>query len=327
MLKKIIFPAVFLAGTILTYGQEPAASPTSAPITDRSGERSSSAVPGQTQSVQGKVVKQQISKGLLNGKALKLPKPTYPLEARAARARGTVGVQVLIDEEGKVIHAVAFSGDPLLYEVSVEAAKLAVFSPTLMDGEPVRVSGTITYNFIPATLKERALNMGMSFSILRSENPGFLLRKDKTVQEYVKVFGKDIPDEVEAEKSLFDELASSSDRDRTALAGKLFEALKPHMNEEEKWRLEAGFYLGNIIIEIKRQIEIVAAGNTAFDTSNIKSQLRLINSLLVSVPQGVPPELVEKLKIVGAYESVADIGTPETAKALWGDAYTAVSSK
>jgi protein TonB len=53
-----------------------------------------------------------ISGGVLNGKALSLPKPPYPQIAKAAHASGTVVVQVLIDENGNVVSARAVSGHP-----------------------------------------------------------------------------------------------------------------------------------------------------------------------------------------------------------------------
>ena len=86
--------------------------------------------------------------GVLNGKALALPKPEYPEIARAAHASGTVVVQVLIDEEGYVISARAVSGHPLLQAVSVAAAREARFSPTTLSGQPVKVTGVIQYNFV-----------------------------------------------------------------------------------------------------------------------------------------------------------------------------------
>lgn len=89
-----------------------------------------------------------ISGGILNGKALKLAKPTYPRAAREAGASGTVVVQVLIDETGKVIHANAISGHPDLWKVSEDAASQSEFSPTKLAGQPVKVAGVIQYNFI-----------------------------------------------------------------------------------------------------------------------------------------------------------------------------------
>lgn len=93
----------------------------------------------------------QISGGVLNGKAIRLPKPAYPAAARAVNAEGAVSVQVLIDENGSVVSADAVSGHPLLRAAAVEAARSATFSPTLLAGNPVKVSGIITYNFVGVT--------------------------------------------------------------------------------------------------------------------------------------------------------------------------------
>ncbi len=91
----------------------------------------------------------QISGGVLNGKATSLPKPPYPPAARAVRAAGAVNVQVLIDENGNVVSANAVSGHPLLKAAAVAAARSAKFSPTKLSGQAVKVSGVITYNFVP----------------------------------------------------------------------------------------------------------------------------------------------------------------------------------
>jgi periplasmic protein TonB len=89
-----------------------------------------------------------ISGGVLNGKAISLPKPSYPPIARAAHASGTVVVQVTIDENGAVISASAVSGHPLLTQAAVNAARQARFSPTKLSGQPVKVTGVIQYNFV-----------------------------------------------------------------------------------------------------------------------------------------------------------------------------------
>jgi TonB family protein len=88
-----------------------------------------------------------ISGGLLNGKALSLPKPEYPSEVRAAGIEGVVVVQVSVDEQGNVTDARAIQGPAQLQDVSVKAALAAKFPPTLLSGEPVKVTGLIVYNF------------------------------------------------------------------------------------------------------------------------------------------------------------------------------------
>ncbi len=95
-----------------------------------------------------KPVPKQISGGVLNGKARSLPKPAYPSTARAMKAAGTVTVQVVIDESGNVVSANAVNGHALLRPAAVAAARQAKFSPTMLSGQPVKVSGVITYNFV-----------------------------------------------------------------------------------------------------------------------------------------------------------------------------------
>lgn len=86
--------------------------------------------------------------GVLNGMALRLPRPSYPEEARAARVSGKVKVKVVIDETGKVIRACGMSGHALLIRQSEIAAYGAIFTPTLLSGMPVKVTGIITYNYV-----------------------------------------------------------------------------------------------------------------------------------------------------------------------------------
>jgi TonB family protein len=93
-------------------------------------------------------ISKSLQGGALNIKAVDLPSPAYPKAARAVRASGAVTVQVLIDENGNIEYAGAVSGHPLLRAAAVEAAKNARFSPTMINGTPIKVSGVLTYNFV-----------------------------------------------------------------------------------------------------------------------------------------------------------------------------------
>jgi TonB family protein len=88
-----------------------------------------------------------IEGGVLNGKAISLPRPEYPVVAMKAGATGEVTVQITVDETGHVIEARAVSGHPLLQAAAVAAARQAVFAPTRLEGEPVRVAGALSYKF------------------------------------------------------------------------------------------------------------------------------------------------------------------------------------
>jgi TonB family protein len=90
-----------------------------------------------------------ISGGVLDGKAVSNPAPPYPAIARAARASGTVTVQVMVDEQGRVTSAQAVSGHPLLRAAAEAAARQARLTPTQLSGKPVKVTGVLTYDFKP----------------------------------------------------------------------------------------------------------------------------------------------------------------------------------
>jgi TonB family protein len=94
-----------------------------------------------------KPILKPVSGGVLNGVAISLPSPAYPETARRMRQSGTVTVEVVIDENGKVIAAQANGGPTILREAAVQAALRARFSPTKLSGQPVKVSGTINYKF------------------------------------------------------------------------------------------------------------------------------------------------------------------------------------
>jgi TonB family protein len=86
---------------------------------------------------------------MLSKRAVKLVKPDYPAAARATRARGAVTVKATVDENGDVISAEAVSGDPLLWQAAEKAAKKSKFSPNIVDGKAVQITGVIVYNFVP----------------------------------------------------------------------------------------------------------------------------------------------------------------------------------
>lgn len=88
-----------------------------------------------------------ITGGVLNGKAVSLPKPAYPEAAKVAGIGGTIGVNVVIDETGNVVSAEAeindlrerrdvdgtkldpLPADPSLRAAAEEAARNARFCP------------------------------------------------------------------------------------------------------------------------------------------------------------------------------------------------------
>ena len=94
-----------------------------------------------------KPILRPVSGGVLNGAATHLPPPMYPETAKRMRTSGVVTVEVVIDENGKVISANAANGPSTLREAAIQAALRARFSPTKLSGQPVKVFGTISYKF------------------------------------------------------------------------------------------------------------------------------------------------------------------------------------
>ncbi len=87
-----------------------------------------------------------IDAGSLNQRASKRVLPTYPALARAGRAEGTVKVHVIVNESGEV-QVTNSEGPMLLRQAAEEAARAWRFSPVLVEGKPVRLSGYIEFNF------------------------------------------------------------------------------------------------------------------------------------------------------------------------------------
>jgi protein TonB len=56
-------------------------------------------------------------------------------------------VEVVIDENGKVVSAKAVSGPVVFRDNAVQAALRAKFTPSKLSGQPVKVTGKIIYNF------------------------------------------------------------------------------------------------------------------------------------------------------------------------------------
>jgi protein TonB len=90
----------------------------------------------------------RVSSSVISSKVISKPTPPYPALAKQARVQGPVTVEILIDEQGRVVAAQATNGHPLLRMAAQQSAYNARFSPTTVSGHPVKVSGVITYNFI-----------------------------------------------------------------------------------------------------------------------------------------------------------------------------------
>jgi TonB family protein len=86
--------------------------------------------------------------GLTPPVAKSTPSPEYPQPQGKAKFRGTVGLDVIIEKDGKIqdvklVHQV----DPLLDERAIEGVKQWEFTPCKKNGEPVRCSVYMEIDF------------------------------------------------------------------------------------------------------------------------------------------------------------------------------------
>lgn len=86
------------------------------------------------------------SGSILQREAVRQVIPLYPPLAKAARVVGLVVVEMVINENGEVISARAISGHQFLKEAALAASRGWKFRPVKTQ-EPVRIIGTITFNF------------------------------------------------------------------------------------------------------------------------------------------------------------------------------------
>ena len=63
------------------------------------------------------------------------------------RASGVVKVEVAIDEEGNVTEIKSTSGPVLLQGSAKDAIKKWKFRPVMVDGQPVKATGFVSFNF------------------------------------------------------------------------------------------------------------------------------------------------------------------------------------
>lgn len=100
-----------------------------------------------------------------------VPKPEYPKDARSSGIKGTVKIQVSIDENGNVIEAKMLEGDKIFEENAVKAAMLAKFKPSkyFSNGQSVKSFGVLVYNFVLDEEIEAENDFTLSLGILNEK--------------------------------------------------------------------------------------------------------------------------------------------------------------
>ena len=268
-----------------------------------------------------------ISGGILNGKAVSLPKPPYPDAARAVKASGAVGVKVLIDETGNVISAEAVSGHPLLRAASVQAALAAKFSPTQLSGQPVTVSGVITYNFVPsadtplgktgllagvpASDREKLWGFGFFFSLIQTVDAETirLIGDEQEFNKILKDLSTDLTDDVAEYKPMLEKVSSTDFNIRREAARDFLLAVRKELNAEQNWQVDVGEQLGLLLGEVLRQKLLYIKTGVAYDANILRTHLQRISDMIAAAPEGATQESKAKFQKIAAFSEVQDLNT------------------
>lgn len=81
------------------------------------------------------------------GRVVKKVAPAYPTAARQLNVTGTQDVEIVVDEQGNVVDAKVLKGNALFTQASLAAVKEWKFTPLVKDGQPVKFTTVITFNY------------------------------------------------------------------------------------------------------------------------------------------------------------------------------------
>lgn len=90
---------------------------------------------------------QEITTANAMGRVLKKVAPAFPVAAKQLNVTGSQDVQIVVDEQGNVIDAKVLKGNALFTQSSLAAVKEWKFTPLLSDGQPVKFTTVVTFNY------------------------------------------------------------------------------------------------------------------------------------------------------------------------------------
>jgi len=252
-----------------SVGQTPEASPERYPVNKAA-----------SRPIDGAGFPRIVSGGILNDRALYLPKPIYPEAAKASGADGNVDVKIRLDEGGGVISAEAVSGDQLLRQAAVDAALGSKFSPTLLSGQAVKVVGLLRYNFVGYRVNWHGIGKAISATRLYDN-----LKLDRVAEFLTEDYTK--------EKSQLLALDQNPKLDRRQTIDQVISDLRSRMNETELWYFDVGFGLTDISARLRSR---------EIDHDEVKTALSKLNGLYRKRPETIKPDFAEAVREMSEYD-------------------------
>lgn len=253
----------------------------------------------------------RITMGVINGKATSLPKPEYPATAKAIRASGAVNVEVTIDETGSVISAKVVSGHPLLQAAALAAARQAKFSPTKLDGQPVKVSGVIVYNFVappPPPGEQKApgdlvffTGVSMFLTAMKDIEPG------EEENAILREMADSLPPDFAGEKAQLNRLTTAARSEHVRIIDEILASFGRRLTGTQLWLFDFGRYWGDAI----RQANRLSSGNPGGDKVKFIDNINKMTGLLNSAPKDIPAYVLEKIRKIALVDDENDMASPE----------------
>ena len=273
---------------------------------------------GLSQETIDKTAPKRISGGVVNGKAISLPKPVYPVEARQANAKGSVNVRVVIDEKGDVIEAEAVSGNVLLHQVSVEAAKQSKFAPTLLKDQPVKVSGIIIYNFADTdnpietgtnnseTIKDYELEV---FPLMLGTFLNAYKYVEKDDAEFDEIFMEftSILSRVNKNLAVSGDFKQKTFQEKQKIVADYGNRVKNELTGDDVWQYRVGTAIANLLSSFDPNTQTMKQ----VDLVELKIRLTAISDLLFSTPESFPKEVSDKIRTLAAYADHNNLASSE----------------
>lgn len=249
-------------------------------------------------------------RGVGKPKAVFLPKPEYPVDARQAGADGTVRVQIYIDAEGNVTQATMISGNPLLRSVSETAAGRSKFRMVRdTNGSAVRSEAILAYSF--EIQRAGWIKIAHGLSLLdRLPIASFC------IPTALKAFPADWTNERQMLESLNEIRRISPDKQVFSARPTLFKGFPPtttspasasasmqmHLPTPSKPPSDQIILAQNLIIALRERLKDDELAAWQFDIGlNLDDAMRttsaaIIRKFVESAPRGAAPEVVTALR-------------------------------
>ena len=147
-IKSSVAPASSAVSSSPNHSTVPVSKKTEAPVVNQSAPPAAQINASTSRRTESAIQNGPLREvGSLIEKATEKVNPRYPQTAKIARITGVVTVYLEVDENGVVKGVQSASGPQMLRQAAEDAARRWKFRPTVIDGQPVRVSGFINFNF------------------------------------------------------------------------------------------------------------------------------------------------------------------------------------